>query len=102
MSENKSENLPRFKSLDELADFFDTHDMGEYWEQMPEVRFDINIRKRGRLIAVNEELAGRLTEIAESKQIPPETLVELWLKEKISESYQRKKSSQNEIVPAIK
>jgi len=30
------------RSLDELVRFFDTHDMGEYWEQMPEVYSDID------------------------------------------------------------
>jgi len=56
---------------------------------MPEAPSDINIRRKSRLTAMNEEPAGRLTEIAESEQIPPETLIELWLKEKISESYQQ-------------
>ena len=50
---------------------------------------DTNTRRKKRLIPVDELLAGRLTEIAESEQIPPETLIELWLKEKISESYQQ-------------
>ncbi|MDM8522211.1 ankyrin repeat domain-containing protein [Desulfococcaceae bacterium HSG8] len=48
-----------------------------------------NSGKREFLVPVDEVLAGRLTEIAESKQIRPETLIELWLKEKISESYQQ-------------
>ncbi len=48
-----------------------------------------NTGKKEFLIPVDGLLAGRLTEIAESKQIPAETLVELWLKEKISESYQQ-------------
>ena len=32
MNENK---LPEFESVDELVEFFDTHDMGEY--DLPEV-----------------------------------------------------------------
>jgi len=55
--------------------------------QIPEDHSDTNTGKKAFL--VDELLAGRLTEIAESKQIPPETLIELWLKEKISESYQQ-------------
>jgi hypothetical protein len=43
MAKSKSKTLPAFESLDELVSFFDTHDMGEYWEQMPEASFDINI-----------------------------------------------------------
>ncbi|WP_243448563.1 BrnA antitoxin family protein [Candidatus Thiosymbion oneisti] len=37
MTRNKPKGLPPIGSLDELVQFFDTHDMGEYWEHMPEV-----------------------------------------------------------------
>ncbi len=37
MAENKATGLPQFKSTEELVDFFDTHDMGEFWDEMPEV-----------------------------------------------------------------
>ena len=33
--------LPRFDNLDQLVEFFDTHDMGEYAAQMPEVEFEV-------------------------------------------------------------
>ncbi len=29
------------KSLDEQIEFFDTHDMGEYWDEMPEVQIEV-------------------------------------------------------------
>jgi|GEM_PF-491913 len=60
-----------------------------YQKQMSEDHSDTNAGRKEFLIPVDELLACRLTEIAESKQIPPETLIELWLKEKISESYQQ-------------
>ena len=40
MEENNAV-LPRFDSLDQLVEFFDTHDMGEYAAQMPEVEFKV-------------------------------------------------------------
>ena len=43
MKENKSSILPCSTSVEELVDFFETHDMGDYWEQMPEAHFDVNI-----------------------------------------------------------
>jgi|GEM_PF-568319 len=60
-----------------------------YQKQIPEDYSHTDTGRKKRLIPVDELLAGRLTEIAESKQIPSETLIELWLKEKISESYQQ-------------
>ena len=58
-------------------------DMGEYWEQMPEARFEVNIKRRKHLIAIDEEISAQLTQIAKSKKVSSEKLVNSWLKEKI-------------------
>jgi hypothetical protein len=46
MKENRSKNLPAFKSTDELVAFFETHDMGEYWDKLPKVEVEVSIKKR--------------------------------------------------------
>lgn len=86
MGENKSSDLPEFHSLDELVGFFETHDMGEYWDQMPEAEFEVDIKTRRHLFAIDEQIADKVTEIAKAKQVPSEMLINAWLKEKISES----------------
>ena len=83
MAESSSHNLPPHTSLDELVEFFDEHDMGDHLEQMPEAHFDVTINRRTHLIAIDEELADKLDEIAKVKQIPAAALVNAWLKEKI-------------------
>ena len=45
MKGNRSKNLPAFKSVDELVAFFETHDMGEYWEKLLEVEVEVCIRQ---------------------------------------------------------
>ena len=88
MAENNSQQPPSFTSLDELVEFFDTHDMGEY-EDLPEAQFDVSLQRRTHLVAIDEEINSKLTEIAEQEQIPAEALINSWLKEKIS-SYSEK------------
>jgi len=83
MSKNKSKTLPRFKSLNELVEFFDTNDLGEYWDAMPECNFDVDLKKKTHLFSIDNKLADRLTEIAKSKRISSQVLVNDWLKEKI-------------------
>ncbi len=56
--------VPHFRSLDELVEFFDTQDMGDYLKDMPEAKFDVNIKRRTHLFALDAELASKLTEIA--------------------------------------
>lgn len=72
------------KSLDELVEYFETHDMGEIWEQLPAAHFDVDLKSRTHLVAIEEELAGQLTEIAKSQRTSSESLINTWLKEKIA------------------
>lgn len=65
------------------VEFFDSHDMGDYLERMPEAYFDVDIKRRMHLVAIDEELISGLNEIARMKQVPAESLVNLWLREKI-------------------
>jgi len=83
MAKSKSKTLPKFESLDKLVEFFDTHDMGDYWDQMPEASFEVNIKRRKHLVAIDEEIILKLNEIAKSKKVSSEKLINTWLKEKI-------------------
>lgn len=84
-SKSKSKSLPRFRSLDELVEFFDTHDLGEYWDEMPEAHFEVDIKRRTHLVAIDAKLANKLTQIARARQTSSEELINSWLREKILE-----------------
>lgn len=84
MAENDSQKLPSLGSLDELVEFFDTNDMGDYQQNLPEAHFEVDLRKKTHLVAIDEETNTRLTEIAAQERTPAESLVNSWLKEKIS------------------
>src|SRR6185295_8906053 len=43
-SKSRAPSLP--KNLDDLVEFFETHDMGEYWDRMPEAQFEIDVKKK--------------------------------------------------------
>lgn len=83
MKKNKAKALPRSKSVKELVEFFETHDMGDYWDKMPEAHFDVNIKKRKHLVALEKDIVDKLTEIAKSKKVSSETLINAWLKDRI-------------------
>jgi len=76
--------LPSFTSLDELVACFDTRDTGEYEEDLREPHFDVELRRKIHLVAIDEETNNHLTEIAEQERTSAESLVHSWLKEKIS------------------
>jgi len=83
MAKSKVKTLPELNSIDELVDFFETHDMGDYWEQMPEADFEIKIKRRKHLIAIEEDVATKVTQIAKAKKVSSEALINTWLKEKL-------------------
>jgi hypothetical protein len=86
MAKNKSKPLPKFESLDELVAFFDSHDMGNYWEKMPTADFAISMKTRKHLVAIDKEIIPRLNKIAKSRKVSAERLINTWLKEKIKTS----------------
>ena len=86
MARSRSKPIPQVKSIDELVEFFDTHDMGDYWDQLPKAKFDVNIETKKHLVAIDEKLIPELNEIAKSKKVPSAKLVNIWLREKIATS----------------
>lgn len=83
MAENKL--LPKFDSVDELADYFDTHDMSEHWEHLPAVEFTVSLQKKSYLVSVDEDVMKRLAEVARAQHTSAEVLVNSWLREKTAQ-----------------
>jgi hypothetical protein len=86
MARNKSKGPLPSRSLDELVELFETHDMGEYWEEMPEAQFEIDIKKSTHLVAIDEKLLDQLSKVAKSKHLSAEALIHSWLEEKMLEA----------------
>ena len=83
---NKAKPVPRLKSIDELVDFFDKHDMGDYWDSLPKAEFEVNIKTRKHLVAIDEKIIPRINQIEKSKRVTSAKLINAWLREKIATS----------------
>lgn len=71
-----------FVTIEEAAEFWDTHSLVEYWEQTSEV--DIDIRApRHRWIPLAANLAQKVAEHAREEGVSVETLINLWIAEKL-------------------
>ena len=84
MAKNKAKPLPRLKSVDELVEFFDKHDMGDYWDRLPTAKFEVKIKTRKHLVAIDETIIPRINQIAKSKKVTSAKLINTWLREKIA------------------
>lgn len=85
MGENSVKKLQKFDSVENLTEFFDDKDMGDYLESMPEVEFDVELRHRKHFVAVDEDVAERLSEISKNEHVSSGTIVNSWLREKLSD-----------------
>jgi translation initiation factor RLI1 len=81
MAENKTQQLPAFDSIDELVNFFDNHDFGDYLEELPEVDFEIDLKRRTYVVTLDAELADKITQIAKARHTSSNQLINAWVKQ---------------------
>ena len=54
--ETQLTSISQARTLDEIADFWDTHSLTEYWDQTHEVDFEVRAKRRRRITLVLERL----------------------------------------------
>jgi len=85
-SKKKIEPIPdEFKTIMKASDFWDKHDIADYWDDTKEVKFRASLKKEPKYIALEENIAKKALAVAKEKRVSIETLVNLWLKEKLSQ-----------------
>jgi hypothetical protein len=72
----KRDPIPEhFNSIEEAAEFWDSHDLTDYWDVTSEAHFDVDIQQRVFLTALEPELAKKLVACARERGISTETLI---------------------------
>ena len=77
-------SISKARTLEEIADFWDTHSLDDHCDQTHEVEFDVRAKRRRRITLV-PEVYTRIEAQARERGILPETLVNLWLVERLQE-----------------
>lgn len=85
MGKSKS-SLSKSRSYAELGEFWDTHDLTEYWEQTEPAEFEVDIRSEVTYYALDSTLSAEVRALAERRGVAPETLLNLWVQEKLHET----------------
>jgi hypothetical protein len=76
--------LPHFETLDELVEFWETHDFTDYIDEMEEVDFDTLSAERATLrITLAPEPLAKLAKMADQRGLTPNTLVQTWIEERL-------------------
>lgn len=83
----KPEKIPEdFKTYEEAADFWDTHDSTDYLDQLEEIEMDVDIQKKHYLIEVDMKIAEILQESARKKGMSVTSLANKLLQKQLAEA----------------
>ena len=82
MNVNRS-SISKARSYREIGEFWDTHDLAEYWEQTHPVEFEVDIQSEVTYYPLDTTLSEKIRSVARQRGISSETLLNLWVQEKL-------------------
>jgi predicted DNA binding CopG/RHH family protein len=86
-SKQKIDPIPdEFTSFDELANFWETHDLTDYEDQLQKVKYKV-ARKPTRkfVVTLSDELTKALRKATHREGVSMQTLVNLWVQERLQQ-----------------
>jgi len=89
MDKNKT-SISGASSYREIGEFWDEHDLSDYWDQTHDVQMDVAIDSSTVYFPVEKTLAERLRTEAESRGVSATTLLNTWVQEHVGNSSQGK------------
>lgn len=91
---DKMSKIPKFQTIEEEAEFWDTHSLVDYLDDTEpvEIKVDLGRAKKKISIPLESDISQQIEELAARKGLSFSTLVTLWLKERLA---QEKKSLSN-------
>ncbi|MBD3280940.1 hypothetical protein GF389_05470 [Candidatus Dojkabacteria bacterium] len=87
---NKKKNLPKFKNEDEERDFWASHSPLDYQDNFKPIDIKFGNLKPSRksiTLRVPEDLILSIKTIANKKDVPYQSLMKVWMQEKVKEEY---------------
>jgi hypothetical protein len=82
MAEDRTSSISQSRTLEEMADFWDTHSLTDYDDQTYEVEMTFAPSARRSLVGIDPELMRDLRRIARKRQVSTQTLVNVWLRQR--------------------
>lgn len=88
MDENKKQitSISKAQTLEEIGDFWDTHSLADYADQVSEVDFEVRASPRHR-VTLDPEIFGNIVSQALRRGVSPETLINMWLAERLQQAH---------------
>lgn len=75
--------IPDFRSLEEAADYWDTHSFADHLEDTEPVEIEVCLERHKILLEIDHDLSEKLKKIAKKKRQSYDKLINSWVREKI-------------------
>ncbi|MBA2593382.1 MAG: BrnA antitoxin family protein [Pseudomonadota bacterium] len=84
MDENKLSSISKADTDDKIGEFWDNHDFTDFDTAAPDVKFEVTCA-----VPIEVELFSEIEKQAHKRGVKVETLVNLWLQQKLAEQEQQ-------------
>ena len=91
----KKSRIPKFKTYEEEAKFWDTHEFTEFEDELEDVDivFELNKpRDETVILRIQKDIKEKIEQLARGKGLNLSTLARMWLMEKLQENLRRSKA----------
>ena len=87
MDNQNQSRIPEFASREEEAEFWDTHDITDYWDELEpvNVRFSDRI-DHGIIVTFKSKVFNKLFEMADERGVFPDVLIHEWVAKGMKEA----------------
>ena len=94
MAASKKDTIPtEFATIDAAAAFWDSHSLADYVEHLKPANIRFRLRGRVHLLAVDPDIAAQLRAASRARGLSPETVANLWLRERLAKEPKRRRPS---------
>lgn len=84
MKKSKS-SISKASSYAEIGEFWGEHGLSDFWKKTKKVRFDVVLEPEATYYPVERKLSKKIQSVARKQGVSSDTLVNLWLEQKIKE-----------------
>ncbi len=70
-------------SYQEIGEYWDEREVEDAWDPARHVEFEVDIQSRHRYFPLDRELSRKIDEVARRRGVTSETLLNLWVQEKL-------------------
>ena len=84
--ERKKSRIPEFKTIEEEAEFWDTHDLADYWDELKPVKARFVDKLFDRVtIPVDADTLAQLDALASEEELNATALARRWVLERLEQ-----------------